>query len=78
VGHAADLGGALHRHPGHPRAALAPRAAAPGQAAFDAALERIGPLSIAALLLTLVLLFAFQGEAILRSRWSSPCWRCPS
>jgi len=30
------------------------------------ALERIGPLSIAALLLTLVLLFAFQGEAIIR------------
>ena len=36
------------------------------QAAFDAALERIGPWSMAALLLTLVLLFAFQGEAILR------------
>ncbi|MGX5663720.1 ACR3 family arsenite efflux transporter [Diaphorobacter nitroreducens] len=37
-----------------------------GQAAFDAALQRMGPWSIAALLLTLVLLFAFQGEAILR------------
>ena len=37
-----------------------------GQAAFDATLARIGLLSIAALLLTLVLLFAFQGEAILR------------
>jgi ACR3 family arsenite transporter len=37
-----------------------------GPAAFDAALARLGPLSIAALLLTLVLLFAFQGEAILR------------
>ncbi|CAP44902.1 ACR3 family arsenite efflux transporter [Bordetella petrii] len=37
-----------------------------GQAAFDQALERIGPLSIAALLLTLVLLFAFQGQAILQ------------
>jgi len=37
-----------------------------GQAAFDTALARIGPLSIAALLLTLVLLFAFQGEAILK------------
>jgi ACR3 family arsenite transporter len=36
-----------------------------GQAAFDAALARIGPLSMAALLLTLVLLFAFQGEQIL-------------
>jgi ACR3 family arsenite transporter len=37
-----------------------------GQTAFDRALARIGPLSMAALLLTLVLLFAFQGEAILR------------
>jgi len=37
-----------------------------GQAAFDVALERIGPLSIGALLLTLVLLFAFQGQAILQ------------
>ncbi|WP_241048438.1 ACR3 family arsenite efflux transporter [Achromobacter xylosoxidans] len=37
-----------------------------GQAAFEAALARIGPFSMAALLLTLVLLFAFQGEAILR------------
>jgi ACR3 family arsenite transporter len=39
---------------------------AKGQAAFDAAMERIGPWSISALLATLVLLFAFQGEAILR------------
>ncbi|MBK7260422.1 MAG: ACR3 family arsenite efflux transporter [Rubrivivax sp.] len=37
-----------------------------GQAALDAALAAIGPWSIAALLLTLVLLFALQGEAILR------------
>ncbi len=37
-----------------------------GPAAFDAALARTGPWSIAALLVTLVLLFAFQGEAILR------------
>ena len=36
-----------------------------GQSAFDAALARIGPWSIAALLATLVLLFAFQGKAIL-------------
>jgi arsenite transporter len=36
-----------------------------GQAAFDAALEKIQPWSVAALLLTLVLLFAFQGNAIL-------------
>jgi ACR3 family arsenite transporter len=37
-----------------------------GQAAFDVAMQRIGPWSTAALLATLVLLFAFQGEAILR------------
>jgi arsenite transporter len=37
-----------------------------GQTAFDAAMARIGPWSIAALLATLVLLFAFQGQAILR------------
>ncbi len=37
-----------------------------GQAAFDAAMAKIGPWSIAALLATLVLLFAFQGEAIIR------------
>ncbi len=37
-----------------------------GQHALEAALRRIGPWSIAALLLTLVLLFAFQGQAILR------------
>lgn len=38
---------------------------AKGQPAFDAALARIGPWSITALLATLVLLFAFQGQAIL-------------
>lgn len=37
-----------------------------GQAAFDRAMQRMGPWSIGALLLTLVLLFAFQGEAIIR------------
>lgn len=37
-----------------------------GQDAFDAAMERIGPWSITALLATLILLFAFQGEAILK------------
>ena len=37
-----------------------------GQAALDAAMAKIGPWSITALLLTLVLLFAFQGEAILQ------------
>jgi ACR3 family arsenite transporter len=39
---------------------------AKGQAAFDGVMARIGPWSIAALLTTLVLLFAFQGKAILR------------
>ena len=36
-----------------------------GQAAFDAALARIGPWSVVALLATLVLLFAFQGRALI-------------
>ena len=39
---------------------------AKGQAAFDAAMAKIGPWSTTALLATLVLLFAFQGEAIIR------------
>jgi len=37
-----------------------------GQASFDAVMERIQPWSISALLLTLVLLFAFQGNAIIK------------
>jgi ACR3 family arsenite transporter len=37
-----------------------------GQAALDAALERMASLSTLALLLMLVLLFAFQGQALLR------------
>ncbi|MCA8050249.1 ACR3 family arsenite efflux transporter [Burkholderia arboris] len=44
---------------------LRKRLLANGRAAFDAAMTKIGPWSIAALLATLVLLFAFQGEAIL-------------
>jgi ACR3 family arsenite transporter len=36
-----------------------------GQEHFDAVMAQIGPVSIAALLLTLVLLFAFQGKAII-------------
>ncbi|MBA4741980.1 MAG: ACR3 family arsenite efflux transporter [Azoarcus sp.] len=36
-----------------------------GEAFFQAALERIGPFSILALLATLVLLFSFQGSAII-------------
>jgi len=42
------------------------RLLARGQAAFDATMQRIGTWSVGALLATLVLLFAFQGEAILR------------
>ena len=37
-----------------------------GQGAFDAAMATIQPWSVGALLLTLVLLFAFQGDAILK------------
>ena len=37
-----------------------------GQASFDVVMHRIQPWSIAALLLTLVLLFAFQGDAIIQ------------
>lgn len=37
-----------------------------GQAAFDTAMHTIQPWSISALLLTLVLLFAFQGDAIIQ------------
>jgi ACR3 family arsenite transporter len=36
-----------------------------GQETFDLAMKKIGPWSITALLATLVLLFAFQGEAII-------------
>ena len=39
---------------------------AQGQETFEAVMARIGPWSITALLATLVLLFAFQGEAILK------------
>ena len=37
-----------------------------GEKAFQQAIERIGPFTMLALLATLVLLFAFQGEAIVR------------
>ena len=39
---------------------------AKGQVAFDAVMAQVGPWSSTALLATLVLLFAFQGEAILK------------
>ncbi|CAN1510800.1 ACR3 Arsenite efflux pump ACR3 and related permeases [Methylophilaceae bacterium] len=37
-----------------------------GQSSFDTAMHKIAPWSISALLVTLILLFAFQGEAILK------------
>lgn len=37
-----------------------------GQSSFDAAMDKIGPWSISALLVTLIMLFAFQGEQILK------------
>lgn len=45
---------------------LRKRLLAKGPDAFEAAMAKIGPWSISALLATLVLLFAFQGEAILK------------
>jgi ACR3 family arsenite transporter len=39
---------------------------AKGPAALEAAIQRVGPLSIAALLMTLIVLLAFQGEALLQ------------
>jgi len=45
---------------------LRKRLLARGQAAFDAVLAAIQPWSVTALLVTLVLLFAFQGDAILK------------
>jgi ACR3 family arsenite transporter len=45
--------------------ALRRRLLARGQSAFDAAMAKIQPWSVTALLLTLILLFAFQGNAIL-------------
>ncbi|HLP42069.1 MAG TPA: ACR3 family arsenite efflux transporter [Fibrobacteria bacterium] len=44
---------------------LRKRLMAKGQEAFDTTMAKLGPWSITALLATLVLLFAFQGEAIL-------------
>ena len=62
----ADLRGALYRHSRGARASVAQLLLKRGASAFDAAMQRIGPWSIGALLATLVLLFAFQGEEILR------------
>ncbi len=48
-----------------------------GQAVFDNALTKWASWSMAALLATLVLLFAFQGEALpATAAGHCPCWRC--
>ncbi len=61
------LGRSLHRRARDHRAGDPDAdSATGGQAALDALLARLQPLSIMALLATLVLLFAFQGEQILR------------
>ena len=65
VGHAADFGRPVHRRAGHHRAGLAQGAAGQGTKHFQPVVAKLGPFSISALLLTLVLLFAFQGEAII-------------
>ena len=60
------VGRPLHRDPGADRAGAAVRCCwRGGRRPSIARWRRIGPWSIAALLATLVLLFAFQGEAIL-------------
>ena len=66
VGDAAPLGRALHRRAGHRRPAVAPCAAgARGRPALQRTLHALQPLSLVALLTTLVLLFGFQGEQII-------------
>ena len=67
LGHAAPVGRALHRRAGDRGAALAAAAAAQGgPAALARTLRALAPLSLSALLLTLVLLFGLQGEQIMR------------
>ena len=67
LGHARAVGGALHRRAGDRRPG--PAARAPGQRAARPRSTRrcsvLQPLSIGALLATLVLLFGFQGEQII-------------
>lgn len=48
-----------------------------GEQAFAQAQAKTGPWSMVALLVTLVLLFAFQGRLFCNSRWLSSCWLCP-
>ena len=81
LGHAAAVGRALHRGAGDRGAALAAGAAARAAARprWQRTLRRLGPLSLAALLLTLVLLFGLQGEQIVApAAGHRCCWRCRS
>ena len=67
MGHAGDIGRALYRGAGNRRADLAAYSACRGgQAALDRVLAALHPASLLALLATLVLLFGFQGDAIIR------------
>ena len=68
VADAVPVGRALHRRAGDRRAALAPRAAEPGRRGGSrrAPCGGLQPVSLVALLATLVLLFGFQGEQIVR------------
>ena len=49
-----------------------------GQAALGRTLRTLAPLSLSALLLTLVLLFGLRARRSCASRLSSRCWRCRS
>ena len=64
VGDAAALGGALHRRARH-HLAGDPQEPAWQRGGLEGFLKAIGPVSLLALLATLVLLFAFQGEQII-------------
>ena len=75
VGDAGAVGRALRGDPAdrrdHHAGRMTRRAANPGEAeaAVDAFTGRVKPLSVLGLLATVVLLFGFQGEVILTSRW---------
>ena len=67
VADAVSVGRSLHRRAGHRSAAMAPLLLARGgEAGSPATLRRLQPVSLVALLATLVLLFGFQGEQIVR------------
>ena len=80
MGDARSVGRALYRRAGDRGAAAASRCwRVGGQEALDRLLATLQPLSLVALLATLVLLFGFQGEQIMRAAArSSRCWRCRS